>query len=310
MAVGRVLALAAIIGTVRPAVAVEAPSSGPPTTPFRVMTYNIHHGEGNDGRVDLERIAAVIREARADLVALQEVDRGVQRTGRRDLPAELAKLTGLRCLFSNNYHYQGGEYGNAVLTRFPVRQWTNTHLHMLRPGEQRGVLQVQLEVQGRELLFLNTHIDYRPDDAERLANVAQFKGILTNHTSDAVVFAGDFNDRPGSRTYQAMAELCDDAWLRGGERDGFTIPSAKPNRRIDYLWLRKGAALRPVRAWVPATEASDHRPVVVELIWDPPVVPPRASARAARPRPTNVIPFTTPRSSSVVRYARLRFEGE
>lgn len=135
-----------------------------------------------------------------------------------------------------------------------------------------------LEVQGRELLLLNTHIDYRPDDAERLANVAQFKGILTNHTSDAVLFAGDFNDRPGSRTYQAMAELFDDAWLRSGEGDGFTIPSAKPDRRIDYLWLRKGAALRPVRAWVPATEASDHRPVVVELIWEPPATAPHASA--------------------------------
>ena len=62
---------------------------------FRVMTYNIHHGEGLDGKVDLQRIAELIKREQADIVALQEVDKGVQRTARRDLPAELAALTGL-----------------------------------------------------------------------------------------------------------------------------------------------------------------------------------------------------------------------
>src|SRR6266571_8013591 len=94
---------------------------------FRVMTYNIHHGEGLDGKVDLLRIAELIKREGADLVALQEVDKGVERTARRDFPDELAALTGLTCVFSNNYHYQGGEYGNAVLTRFPVKRWSNTH---------------------------------------------------------------------------------------------------------------------------------------------------------------------------------------
>src|SRR5688572_31668602 len=92
------------------------------TRTFRVMTYNIHHGEGMDGKVDLERIAALIQNEQADIVALQEVDKGVERTARRDLGAELARLTGMQCVFSNNYHFQGGEYGNAVLTRFPIKQ--------------------------------------------------------------------------------------------------------------------------------------------------------------------------------------------
>src|SRR6185295_11676569 len=102
--------------------------------PFRVMTYNIHHGEGADGRVDLLRVAEVVKQEKADIVALQEVDKGVERTKRRDLPAELAALTGMTCVFSNNFHYQGGEYGNAVLTRFPVLRWDNTHYQMLRRG--------------------------------------------------------------------------------------------------------------------------------------------------------------------------------
>ncbi len=235
---------------------------------FRAMTYNIHHGEGVDGRVDLKRIAGVIREQRADLVALEEVDKGVQRTARRDFPAELAALTGLACVFSNNFHYQGGEYGNAVLTRFPVQRWTNTHLRMLRPNEQRGVLQVVLDVHGRELLFLATHIDFRRDDAERLQNVAQFQEVLANYPSLPVLFGGDFNDTPGSRTYQAMAALFDDAWKLAGSGDGFTIPSPKPDKRIDYLWLGKASPLKPVKAWVPRTEASDHLPLVVEFRWD------------------------------------------
>jgi endonuclease/exonuclease/phosphatase family metal-dependent hydrolase len=245
-------------------------SAAPPVTApgaFRVMTYNIHHGEGVDGRLDLERIAAVIREHDASLVALQEVDRGVERTARRDLPGELSALTGMACLFQNNYAFQGGEYGNAILTRFPVKRWTNTHLRMLRPGEQRGVLQAVVDVRGRDLLFLATHIDYRPDDSERIENVAQFREILAQYGSLPALFGGDFNDTPGSRTYQGMAALFEDTWPTAGQGEGFTIPSRNPNKRIDYLWMRQGTPLRPVRAWVPRTEASDHLPVVAEFTW-------------------------------------------
>ena len=248
-----------------PGTVVTPPQPGLGT--FRAMTYNIHHGEGVDGRLDLVRIAAVIRDQAADLVALQEVDKGVERTGRRDLPAELAALTGMTCLFQNNYAFQGGEYGNAILTRFPVKRWANTHLRMLRTGEQRGVLQAVVDVSGRDLLFLATHIDFRPDDSERLENVGQFREILSEYAGLPAVFGGDFNDTPSSRTYLGMSEVFDDTWVKAGEGDGFTIPSRAPNKRIDYLWIRQGSPLRPVRAWVPRTEASDHLPLAAELAW-------------------------------------------
>jgi endonuclease/exonuclease/phosphatase family metal-dependent hydrolase len=248
------------------AAAAAAQARTPPPA-FRAMTYNIHHGEGADGRVDLDRIAALIRDERADLVALQEVDKGVERTGRRDMPAELAALTGMTCLFRNNYPFQGGEYGNAILTRFPVKRWTNTLLRMLRPGEQRGVLQAVVDVGGRDLLFLATHIDYRPDDAERLANVDQFREVLAEYGMMPALFGGDFNDTPGSRTYTAMAAMFDDVWTAAGEGVGFTIPSREPNKRIDYLWIGHGAPLRAIRAWVPRSEGSDHLPVVAEFAW-------------------------------------------
>ncbi|HSK08533.1 MAG TPA: endonuclease/exonuclease/phosphatase family protein, partial [Vicinamibacterales bacterium] len=213
IAVLAALAAAACAGHQPASPAATTPPAGPAAgaTPgvFRVMTYNIHHGEGLDGRLNLDRIAGVISEAGAGLVALQEVDKGVERTARRDIPAELAALTGMTCLFSNNYSYQGGEYGNAVLTRYPVKRWTNTHLRMLRQGEQRGVLQVVVDIEGRDLLFLATHIDYRPDDAERLLNVEQFREVLAGDEGLPAVFGGDFNDTPGSRTHAAMAEMFD-----------------------------------------------------------------------------------------------------
>lgn len=234
---------------------------------FRVMTYNIHHGEGLDGKVDLLRIAELIKRERADIVALQEVDKGVERTARRDFPDELATLTGMSCIFSNNFHYQGGEYGNAVLTRFPVVRATNTLYKMIRPGEQRGILQLVLDVHGRKLVFMNTHIDYRPDDTERWSNVGEIHELVRRFPGQPIILCGDFNATPESRVSRRINELFDDTWALIGEGDGFTIPAAIPRRRIDYIWVSKGKSLRPIKAWVPRSEGSDHLAVVVEFAF-------------------------------------------
>lgn len=232
---------------------------------FRVMTYNIHHGEGLDGKVDLQRIAQLIREQGADVVALQEVDKGTERTARRDFPAELAELTGMTCVFSNNHLYQGGEYGNAVLTKFPVKRWTNRHYQMLRPGEQRGILQLVLDVHGREVVFLNTHIDYRGDDSERWVNVGEIEGLAQKYRGKPAIMCGDFNDTPESRVCQRLNQTFDDTWKLIGPGEGLTIPAEKPRKRIDYLWILKGKSLVPFKAWMPRSDASDHLPVVAEF---------------------------------------------
>jgi len=232
---------------------------------LRVMTYNIHHGEGLDGKVDLLRIAQLIQREGADIVALQKVDKGVARTARRDLPAELAELTGMACVFSNNFPYQGGEYGNAVLTRFPVRRVTNTRYQMLRAGEQRGLLQLVLDVRGHELVFMNTHIDYRPDDAERMLNVGEIETQMQQHPGRSMILCGDFNAPPESRVCRRLSERLDDTWARIGPDAGFTIPAQQPNKRIDYIWITKEKSLVPLRAWVPQSDASDHLPVVAEF---------------------------------------------
>lgn len=239
----------------------------PPAAPitFRVMTYNIHHAEGLDGKVDTARIAELIKQQGVDLVALQEVDKGVRRTAGRDLTAELAAQTGLTGVFSNNFYFQDGEYGNAVLSRFPIKRWTNHHYQMLRPGEQRGLLELELDVQGRPLVFMNTHIDYRADDSERWRNVAEIEAQVRRHAATPIILCGDFNNLPAGRVYERLRTILQDTWAAIGDGHGFSFPAHKPDRRIDYIWYTPPPTLKPLKIWLPRSEASDHLPLVAEF---------------------------------------------
>lgn len=237
---------------------------------IRVMTYNIHHGEGLDGRVDIGRIARVIRDARADIVALQEVDRGVERTKKIDIMTMLADQTGLTYAFGKNIDFQGGEYGNGILTRFPILEEKNLHYRMIREGEQRGLLQLVLEAQGEEFVFMNTHIDYRGDDTERISNVGEIRSVARGHETRPVIVCGDFNDTPGSRTVGLMKEDFLDAWEEAGAGMEFTYPADTAKKRIDYVFVSKikgpaSGTLRVLSARVIQTPASDHLPLLVEV---------------------------------------------
>ena len=97
-----------------------AAESSPAVATLRVLTYTLHHGEGVDGKLDLVRLARVITAARADVVALQEVDQKTTRTGGVDQAAELARLTGLHFAYGKAMDYQGGAYGQALLSRWPL----------------------------------------------------------------------------------------------------------------------------------------------------------------------------------------------
>lgn len=231
---------------------------------IRVMTFNIHHAEGLDGIVNIQRIASVITNEKADLVGLQEVDRGTTRVGGRDLPAQLAQLTGMTCVFSNNLSYQGGQYGNAILSRFPVRSREHRLLQRVGDSEQRGWIKVSVDVHGRDLSFWNTHIDHRADDSERVLAVNDFAQWLTNETGP-VIFCGDFNDHPGSNVHNLLKNDWLDGWEKVGVGNGYTVPVLTPRSRIDYIWVSKGSPVQLLNAWVPYTESSDHLPVVMEL---------------------------------------------
>jgi endonuclease/exonuclease/phosphatase family metal-dependent hydrolase len=232
------------------------------TRQLRVLTFNIHHAEGIDGRLDVARIAQLIRDTRADVVGLQEVDRGVERTGRRDLLKEIADLAQMRLAFGKNIDHQGGDYGNALLTSRPIVSEGNRLLPNATGGEQRGVLQVVIDVDGTQVLVLTTHFDHRRADGDRVLSADAMLGMVTAFGSGPVVAMGDFNDEPGSPTWTRLTTVLTDVWATVGSGDGFTIPVAAPTKRIDWILVR---GLDPVSAEVLKTEASDHLPVVATL---------------------------------------------
>jgi endonuclease/exonuclease/phosphatase family metal-dependent hydrolase len=252
---------------------------------IRVMTYNIHVGVGMDKKLDLQRIADVINKERPDLVGLQEVDRGVERTQRKDEIVELAQLTRMEYAFAPNLDYQGGKYGVAILSRFPIRGIDHRMYQNKREAERRGMIRIEANIEGKVLNFVTTHLDYQYQDG-RLFETEQMLEFLRD-LKGPLIIVGDFNDEPSGTAYQLMLNQFDDAWLKRGQtsrgmvrteveingktvkflamHNGLSYPADKPTKRIDYVFVRKADRLKVKKAWVVDTLASDHIPVVAEL---------------------------------------------
>src|SRR6185295_10041917 len=129
-------------------------------TKLRVMSYNIHVGVGMDKQLNLQRIADVINEQHPDLVGLQEVDRGVKRTQGIDEIAELARLTKMEYAFAHNLDYQGGQYGVAILSRFPILKTDHRMYENKREAERRGMIRIEVKPAKQVVSFVTTHLDY------------------------------------------------------------------------------------------------------------------------------------------------------
>ena len=231
---------------------------------LRIVTWNIHHARGLDERVDVGRVADELRALDADFVLLQEVDVGVRRSAGVDIPSELAVRLGMYAAFEKNIDYQGGEYGNAILSRWPVATRENLHYEMLRRGEQRGLLTVSVDAPAGRLAVGCTHIDAREDDSERMQNVGEIQATVA--ARDLVAVGGDFNDLPSSRVHRALSDQLVDCWVEAGaDSDGGTYPADAPRKRIDWLLRAPGSDWRTESARVVPTSASDHRAVVFDL---------------------------------------------
>jgi endonuclease/exonuclease/phosphatase family metal-dependent hydrolase len=234
-------------------------------TVLRVLTYNIHHGEGVDGRFDLQRLADIMNGAAADVIALQEVDRGTLRAGGVDQLAELARLTGMHPVFGKAMNYQGGEYGVGVLSRAPVRQARNRQLPGSPEREPRTALTVELDLRatGPRVSFTTTHLDQGRDLMDQVAQASYLAAGLSAGSGDAHILAGDLNTRPDTLTMQILARR----WT-----DTFAEPppdaNGRPRRRIDYVMVQPASSWRTVEArYIDAPLASDHQPLSVSLEW-------------------------------------------
>lgn len=235
--------------------------SAPPV--IRIVSYNIHHGEGSDGVVDLNRIAAILKALSPDVVCLQEVDRDQPRSAHQDFPAVLAGLLDMQAVFDSNLAWEGGEYGNATLTRFPVASWQNISLPGPAGSEPRGCLRTTIVVAGVEVDVLNTHLGLK--SPERLDQV---RFVTTQLSERPTILLGDLNDRPGSPPLRHLSAFFTEA---GGQAGHPTYPAAKARAQIDHILYSPALQERGFRVvdGKTAAMASDHLPIVAEFEWAP-----------------------------------------
>jgi endonuclease/exonuclease/phosphatase family metal-dependent hydrolase len=226
-----------------------------------VMAYNIHHGEGMDSVVDLERIARMIADQRPHLVAIQEVDSATERTGRVDQTARLAELTGLEAAFGQFMPYQGGGYGMAVLSRLPILAVDN--LRLPDGDEPRTALAIRVRTPraGLELRFIGIHF-YRTE-TERLAQAATLFELISGDNTP-VILAGDFNSEPGTAVIESLAQqfrVMDKA------DDALTFPSWAPEREIDFFMVRPDSRFEVLEHYLlDEPVVSDHRALIARIV--------------------------------------------
>ncbi|QDS89070.1 Endonuclease/Exonuclease/phosphatase family protein [Rosistilla ulvae] len=236
---------------------------------LRVLSYNIHHGAGVDSKLDLQRIADVILSVEPDMVALQEVDKNVKRSGDVDQPAELARLTKMNVVFGANIDLQGGHYGNAILSRFPIIRHENHRLPNIDDGEQRGMIEAEIALpkSNQPLLLLATHLDHRPDQRERLASAKFINERLAGHPQLPALLAGDMNARPDSETLRQFKTK----WTSANEKPMATYPVNPPTIQIDFILHSPAKRWKIIECKVlDEAVASDHRAIfaVLELQTD------------------------------------------
>jgi endonuclease/exonuclease/phosphatase family metal-dependent hydrolase len=238
------------------------PVAGSQSDVIRVVSYNIKHGRGNDNVVDLDRTAAVLRSLNPDIVGLQEVDDRAKRSGSVAQAEYLGKALGMHHAYGRFMDYQGGAYGMAVLTRYPI---DSTKAVPLPEGNEPHIaLRVDVRLPGdRPLTVINVHFDWVGDDTFRFAQA----GTLAKHLDTLktpYILLGDFNDLPESRTLRLFKERAGEAVKPEGDR--LTFPSTGPEREIDYIFFAPASAwrAREVRV-IDERLVSDHRPVLAVL---------------------------------------------
>ncbi|MEX2180442.1 MAG: endonuclease/exonuclease/phosphatase family protein [Gemmatimonadaceae bacterium] len=229
---------------------------------IRVVTYNIRHSRGMDGRPDLTRTAGTLGRLAPDIVGLQEVDRGTERSARVHQADSLGRLLGLHPAFGAFMAYDGGEYGMAVLSRFPIRR--TAPLRLPDGNEPRIALLVEVELgSGERILIVNVHFDWVADDGYRFEQATALAAVLDT-IGLPVILLGDFNDQPGSRTIERFRARFAEAAKDPGAR--FTFPATDPAKEIDFIFAAPVAAWRVRSAEVIDDRmASDHRPVLAVL---------------------------------------------
>ncbi len=242
---------------------------------LRLMTYNVHGCMGVDRKIDVGRIAGVIAQSRPDIVALQELDVGRARSGSEDQAHAIAARLGMSVHFNAALSVEEEQYGDAILTALPeklVKVGALPTLAKIPRNETRGALWVSIEVEGRALQVINTHLGLVPLEQQRQARCLAGEGWLGHPDClDPVVLLGDFNATSRYASYKILAARLRDVQRVGGRRRGGrsvrTFPSRMPMLRIDHMFVSRSIHVLNVHApsGALARIASDHLPLVVDI---------------------------------------------
>lgn len=249
----------------------------------KVMSFNIAHGLGMDGIVDLEKTAEVIEDSCATIIALQEVDRYFSaRSSFVDQAEWLSERLGMYAAYGANMNFApedserpNRQYGNVILSKYPIKYVEN---HLLTQvycpfgnNEQRGILETVIEVDGIYLSVFNTHLALK--DNELAASIDEILEI-TGKSRFPRIIAGDFNASSSNVHMQKLNKHFRDAFLKMKRGDAYTYPAPYvdketaevfwPATRIDYIF--SDSDVEVVQVAVIETAVSDHLPVVADMV--------------------------------------------
>ena len=242
------------------------------TVTLRVMTYNVHSCIGQSGHPLPDRIAEVISSYMPDIVALQELDSGLKRTGFVDQAQELARLLKMQFQFHPSLYLEEGFYGNAILSRFPMKPFKAGALPSLLGRnnlEARGVLWVEIAHTKTAIQVLNTHLGL--NRRERILQIDHLTGekwLRHPLCSPPIIFCADLNALPFSRVYREVRKFLRDGREFPAKGSKRTWPSMFPFMKLDYIFVSPDIKIKNIS--VPKTRltrtASDHLPVIAEII--------------------------------------------
>lgn len=169
---------------------------------FTLATFNIssaHHREGHFTYDNLDLLADCVNQSHADVVCLQEVDKGAARSERVDMPAYLADKTQLKHhYFIKIRNFQGGEYGTAILSRYPITACETIHFPVRIATQGTSCGFVTLDVEGTPVTVFNTHLSVESDEANTETLVCLGDVLSTHHREHGrgILCCGDFNTVP------------------------------------------------------------------------------------------------------------------
>jgi endonuclease/exonuclease/phosphatase family metal-dependent hydrolase len=232
----------------------------------RLMTYNVHHCTGIDGRQSPHRVAEVIAAAEPDIVALQELDVGRMRSRWVDQPRLIGKILEMEFHFFSTVRIAPGDYGTAILSRWPMRPRRSALLPVLRDRivENRGAIWAAIDAGGRELHVVNTHLGLTRGE-RRLQAEALLGPEWLSHPEcrEPRILCGDFN-MSSRREVTCFDGVCVQASWRQVGPPPRTWPSLVPLVALDHIFFSPGVVLESVErpTGLRARLASDHLPVV------------------------------------------------